>query len=196
MDELNFEYKYRISERYKNVYFLNDEYVSINDDFNVYGTTFWTKPPFLSTSDARQYINDYNNIKFIDYYRNTITKLNVEHVNALSKLSLFKLKQYLSNSKKHTIILTHFPPISDGTLSRNSCEYNPNGIMDKYNAWPNETIKSLNLSYVPFWISGHTHYSYNMFIDGCHFISNQLGYNHDLGTNNLNDNGVFTLRVN
>jgi predicted MPP superfamily phosphohydrolase len=62
MNEVEFEYKYRIGEKYKNVFYLNNKYVRLNEDINVYGTTFWTIPSFKSTYNAKQYLNDYNQI--------------------------------------------------------------------------------------------------------------------------------------
>ena len=34
--ELDFEYKLKIEERYKNVFYLNDEFVSLDENVNVY----------------------------------------------------------------------------------------------------------------------------------------------------------------
>ena len=72
MNELEFEYKYRIEERYKNIFYVNDSFVSLDNDINIYGSIFWTDPPFHSNYEAKLYINDYNNIK---YFKNSLSTM-------------------------------------------------------------------------------------------------------------------------
>jgi predicted phosphohydrolase len=114
-NQLSFEYKYKLNQKYKNVFFLDNESARLNDEIDVYGSTFWTKSPFDRTHEAKQYINDYNWIKYFNKNRNQVVDLDIGYVNELSETSYNKLKQHLSNSIKPTIVMTHFPPIRTGT---------------------------------------------------------------------------------
>ena len=190
-NQLLFEYKYEIEKKYKNVYFLDNEAVKLNDDINVYGSTFWTKSPFNTTYEAKQSINDYNWITYFNQSKRHVVDLDISYVNELSETSYNNLKQYLSNSTKPTIVMTHFPPIRTGTSD-------PVYLAQKrqanlYFSWPDETINDLNLTKVPLWISGHTHWSYDINKNDSRFIGNQLGYKSEIGRTGLNENGLFEI---
>ena len=190
-NQLLFEYKYEIEKKYKNIYFLDNEAVKLNDDIDVYGSTFWTKSPFDTTYEAKQSINDYNWITYFNQTKRHVVDLDISYVNHLSETSYNNLKQYLSNSTKPTIVMTHFPPIRTGTSD-------PVYLAQKrqsnlYFAWPDETINDLILTKVPLWISGHTHWSYDINKNDSRFIGNQLGYKSEIGRTGLNENGLFEI---
>ena len=46
-----------------NIYILDNEFVSLNEDIIVFGSTFWTQSPYNTTYEAGMYINDYNKIR-------------------------------------------------------------------------------------------------------------------------------------
>jgi hypothetical protein len=75
-----FEYKYKLNERYKNVFYLDNESASLDDELNVYGTTFWTIPPFSSTLEAKMFINDYNWISYFNKDKNKVVNLDTNYV--------------------------------------------------------------------------------------------------------------------
>ena len=54
-------------------------------------------------------------------------------------------------------------------------------ILNSYFTWKENTLDKLNLKNVLAWISGHTHWSYNIQKNGCSFIANQLGYKSEIG---------------
>ena len=115
-NELLFEYKYKIGERYKNVYCLDDNFVSLEEEnINVYGATFWTQPPFTSTYDAQMYVNDYNWISYFKQGQDQVVDLDINYVKHLSEESFNCLKQYLDETDKQTIVIKHFPPVITGT---------------------------------------------------------------------------------
>ena len=87
--------------------------------------------------------------------------------------------------------MTHFPPLREGTNNPNI--HNHSEIVKNYSSWNDETINNLNLNNVPLWISGHTHWSYNIVKNDCIFISNQLGYKHEEGYTYFNKDGLFEL---
>jgi hypothetical protein len=192
--ELDFEYNLRFSERYKNVYYLNNNFVALNENFNVYGSTFWTNPPFRSTSDAKLYINDYNWITYFNKLRGYVIDLDVSYVKELSKMAHNKLQKYLNETTdKNTIVMTHFPPFRSGTSNP---KYLPDKrVINSYFAWPDETIDNFNLANVPTWISGHTHWSYKIDKNDCTFIGNQLGYKNEVGKTGLNEDGLYEIET-
>lgn len=193
-NELSFEYKYTLSKKYKNVFYLDNEYVSLDDSIDIYGSTFWTPCPFSSKNEAKIYIDDYNNIKYFNEKLNHVVDLDISYINKLSKNAFHSLQSFLNKTNKYTIILSHFPPIRSGTSNpKFSKELR---LKNLYNSWADETINSLNLIYVPIWISGHTHWSYQIEKLNTKFISNQLGYRNELGQTGIDDNGIFTIEIN
>lgn len=192
-NELSFEYKHRLQERYKNIYYLDNECVALNDEIDVYGTTFWTNPPFSSTSQAKQYINDYN---FINYFREdnrSVVDLDITYVKKLSGISFNGLKMHLENTKKQTIVMTHFPPLRTGTSSPKYKNQDP--IIANYFSWPDSTLDLFKITNVPLWISGHTHWSYDFEKDGVRFVSNQVGYKSEINQTKLNEEGVYEIEI-
>lgn len=99
--------------------------------------------------------------------------LNINYINKKSKLEFEKLLYYLKNNKTKTIIMTHFPPIREGTTNP-KYKFEPEFIKN-YFTWNNIHF-DLNISNIIGWISGHTHYSYEIDINNIKFISNQVGY--------------------
>ena len=190
-NQLLFEYKYEIEKKYKNVYFLDNEAVKLNDEIDVYGSTFWTKSPFERTYEAKLSINDYNKITYFNQSKRHVVDLDISYVNELSETSYNKLKQHLSSATKPTIVMTHFPPIRTGTSDP---KYLIQGrIMNSYFTWPDETLNDFDLTKVPIWISGHTHWSYDINKNGSRFVGNQLGYKSEIGKTGLNEDGLFEI---
>lgn len=192
MKELDFEYKYRIEERYKNIYYLNNTFIELNEHINIYGTSFWTVPPFLSTYEAKLIINDYNNISYYNESVKHVMPLDITHINNLSKYSFDNLQKYLKNNTKKTIIITHFPPIRTGTSNK---KYLNQKITNSYFSWPDNTLNKLNLTNVSAWVSGHTHWSYDFTKNNVRFISNQLGYKEELSETNINEDGLYKILI-
>jgi predicted phosphodiesterase len=192
-NELSFEYKYKISTKYKNIFYLDNEFISLDDNINVYGTTFWTKSPFSSTNIAKIYISDFNNIKYFNNNLNKVVDLDISYINNISNSAFLSLQSYLNSTNKFTIIMTHFPPMRTGT-SHPKYLINPR-IENLYFGWEDDTINKLNLFNVPLWISGHTHWSYDFEKFNTKFISNQLGYKWELGKTGINEDGLFLMEI-
>lgn len=190
-NQLLFEYKFDIEKRYKNIYFLDNAAVKLNDDIDVYGSTFWTKSPFERTYEAKLSINDYNWITYFNQSKRHVAELDINYINELSETSYNNLKQHLSISKKPTIVMTHFPPIRTGTSG--PIYLSQDRKVNQYFSWPDETINDFNLENVPIWISGHTHWSYDINKNGTRFVGNQLGYKSELGKTGLNEDGLFEI---
>jgi len=193
-NQLLFEYKYKIGERYKNIYCLDNDYISLDEEnVNIYGATFWTKPPFASTYEARMYVNDYNWISYFKQGLDQVIDLDINYVKHLSDESFDSLEQYLSKTDKQTIIMTHFPPCRKGTSAPIYLE--DNKITNLYFAWPDNTLLNFKRDNIITWISGHTHWSYDFVENDVRLIGNQIGYNSEVGHTGLNEDGVYEINV-
>jgi UDP-2,3-diacylglucosamine pyrophosphatase LpxH len=190
-NQLIFEYKFDIEKKYKNIYFIDNESVKLNDDIDVYGSTFWTKSPFDKTYEAKLSINDYNWITYFNQSKRHVVDLDIGYVNELSETSYNKLKQHLTSTKKTTIVMTHFPPIRTGTSD--PIYLSQDRKVNPYFSWPDETIDDFDLTKVPIWISGHTHWSYDINKNGTRFVGNQLGYKSEIGKTGVNEDGLFEI---
>jgi predicted phosphohydrolase len=193
-NELLFDYKYRLTTRYKNVFYLDNDYVSLDDEINVYGSTFWTNPPFLSTNEAKIYINDYNCISYFKQGVDKVVDLDITYVKQLSNDSFTSLQKYLNETDKKTIIMTHFPPLRSGTSA--PIYLAQKKLANLYFSWPDITLNAFNLNNVPLWISGHTHWSYDFektMLGNTRFIGNQLGYKSEIGVTGLNEDGLYII---
>jgi UDP-2,3-diacylglucosamine pyrophosphatase LpxH len=192
-NELSFEYKYKLGERYKNIFYLDNEYVELDNDTNVYGTTFWTVPPFDSVYKSKMYLNDYNWITYFDKTKGHVVDLDTKYVKELSNNSFNSLQTYLNKTQKKTIVMTHFPPLRRGTS--NPKYLAEDRTVNLYFSWPDTTLNILNLKNVPLWISGHTHWSYDFIIDSRRFISNQIGYKSEIGESRVNEDGLYEITI-
>lgn len=191
LNALEFEYKIKIKERYKNVYYLNNEFTELDENINVYGTTFWTIPPFTSTSKAKSYINDYNQITYYNKSDNRERNLDIGYVKEMADESYLKLNEYLNTNNKKTIIMTHFPPMRTGTSD--PIYLSEKRTADLYFSWPDDTLLKFKLSNVMSWISGHTHWSYDFKENGIRLIGNQIGYKSEIGKTGVSEDGFFEL---
>ena len=181
-DELVLFYK-DICKKLPNVYLLDNEEMEIIEGLNVYGTTLWTSTNIRNIGlNPCDYLNDYNAI-VMKTEMNTNTLIDENFIGELSKTQLNKLKLYLETRNKNIplIIMTHFPPVRQGS-SNPMYSSQPIYISD-YFSW-NDIHKILNYTKnnISGWISGHTHWSYDMKKDGIRFISNQVGYKNECAT--------------
>lgn len=193
-NELLFEYKYKIAERYKNVYCLNNDFISLDEEnINIYGATFWTQPPFASTYEAQMFVNDYNYISYFKQGQDRVVELDINYVKQLSNEAFTSLQEYLNTTDKKTIVMTHFPPNRTGTSAPRYLAKKRN--INSYFAWPDGTLQNFKLDNVLTWISGHTHWSYDFMQDGVRLIGNQLGYKSEVGHTGVNEDGVYEINV-
>ncbi len=178
-----------------NIKFLDNGQIDLlNEDIYVIGSTFWTK----GSKEAKNFLNDYNNIKIKDDEINITRFINETDITNISNKEYGTLEQLLVYSSviasKYVIMLTHFPPYRSGTShSKFNSEKGP---IKEYFSWPNNTLNDFNTSNILVWISGHTHYSYDFISDsGLRLISNQMGYMKEMmnGSSNFNEDGIYTI---
>ena len=181
-EELEIKYK-EICAEFQNVYLLDNSFQEIEPGINVYGTTLWTSHEIYDKNliMIEDELNDFNMIAIkSDNNSKCNILLTKEYINSKSKTQLEELEKYLNNISKKSntksIILTHFPPIRQGTsnpIYSSQPEYFKN-----YFSWNNINYK-LQMSNVVCWISGHTHWSYDLNINNVRYISNQIGYKNE-----------------
>jgi predicted MPP superfamily phosphohydrolase len=192
-NEIDFEYNLKLKERYKNVFYLNRNSVPLNNEIDVYGCVFWTDS-YNSSS-----LNDYREIKQFSEIKTQNIPIDYNFMKKLSEDDLKSISNHLDKTTKKTIIMTHFPPLQEGTSSP---AYNNQPLyLKNYFAW-NNVLKDLNLTNVPLWLSGHTHWSYDILynknIDNSNnirLISNQLGYKREIGLTNIVQDGLFEIII-
>jgi hypothetical protein len=166
INELKNMYK-DLMKKYDNIHYLDDSHWDHNG-YRFIGSTLWSNPSSEITG-----LCDFREIK-----ENNNENLSIDTFKELHMKSIEYIKKILNETNTLTpILITHFPPIRDNTC-------HPKYIGSKYTSYfTNELIEldipKKDLSKITMWISGHTHYSYDIrldFIDNCRFISNQLGY--------------------
>jgi len=122
------------------------------------------------------------------------TLLTEKYINSKSKTQLEELEKYLNNNPntKKSIILTHFPPIRNS--SSNPIYTSQPEYLANYFSW-NNIYSKLSIFNVVGWISGHTHWSYDLNIDNIKFISNQMGYKNEClnGETNFEPEKIFEI---
>ena len=188
--QLNFEYELKLKERYKNIFYLNQNSVPLNDEIDVYGCVFWTN----SYHDS---LNDYRAIKQFSEIKTQNIPIDYNFMKNLSEEDFKSISNHLEKTTKKTIVMTHFPPVQDGTS--NPVYFNQSQCLKDYFAW-NNILKDLNLKNVPLWLSGHTHWSYDIVYntnnsnnDSARLLSNQLGYKEEIGFTNIIQDGLFEI---
>lgn len=166
--------KYKnICDKFPNIYFLDNNYITINNTV-IYGFIGWT--PLDSRIIQSGYLNlcDFYNIKLSNNKLLT-PKVLVD----ISNYELNKFKSFINEintnqiSCESLIVITHFPPLREGTSSP---IFN-NSPLQSYFSW-NNLIEEENISCekLKIWISGHTHWSYDITKNGVRYFSNQVGY--------------------
>jgi predicted phosphohydrolase len=188
-----------IEKQLTNIILLDNNAYSLNDDINIVGSTFWTPSPFVSEYEGKMYINDYNMIRLLKEGIPRPSDLTPRDVNNLHIEDITFISTYLNqpdlNKNKKCIVMTHFPPQRSGT-SHPKFE-NENHVMKNYFTHLNGTLNNFgDLSNILCWISGHTHYSYDLVSnEGVRLISNQMGYVSENLKNetNFKEDGLFEI---
>jgi hypothetical protein len=177
---LDFEYNLKIGERYKNIFYLNNGKATLNDVIDVYGTTLWSKPR-ISRYEAK-YFTDFFSIQQFSEKKKLNIPIDYHFIQNLSnKDSDFLAESIRKNKNKKLIVLTHFPPTQEGTINPSTTLYEDFGNL----------LDRVDLRNVPLWISGHTHWSYNIELPSTRLVSNQLGFVSE--KTGYSKNGLFVI---
>lgn len=171
MEELEIKYQ-EICSEFSNVHLLNNTYEEIIPGLNVYGTTLWTGN-YGFPANPSEYLGDFNLITIKGTNPDFNVLINEKYINEKSELQLELLKNYLDTNDTKTLVMTHFPPFRNG--SSNPIYSSQPKYLANYFSWDN-VYNKLNSSNIVGWISGHTHWSFDLTYDTIRFISNQTGY--------------------
>jgi hypothetical protein len=165
IDELKKIYR-DLVKKYDNIHFLDDDYWDHpNNRYRFIGSTGWSNPKSKNHING---LNDFNHIKNLTY----------EKFIEMHNISFEFIKKTLHDTNDLIpIIITHFPPLQENTSHPKYAK----DINSSYfaNDLHELDIPKKDMDKIPMWISGHTHYSYDITIDKCRFVSNQLGYNNE-----------------
>jgi predicted phosphohydrolase len=189
-----------LDNQLNNIHILDNNYVSLNEDIIVLGSTFWTSSPFITEYEAKMYINDYNMMRIKEDAKdprpNDLSPQDVNQMNIEDTLAIYDILNDSERTKgKKVIVMTHFPPQQKNTSHK---KYALQGkMMKNYFSHPDGTIqKFINTSNILCWISGHTHFSYDFVSsEGLRLISNQMGYIGEVvsGESSFNVDGLFEI---
>jgi hypothetical protein len=168
-----FKYKYRTYfETFNNVHLLDSSFIELNGVI-IYGFISWTRSIFDNTNTSRDYLNDYNKIKYGK------SRLRCADVDLMVEEELEKFHLFIDDVNNNKIqcdkilVVTHFPPIREGTSDP---KYNGE-LLSNYFSWNNLMYsEEINCDKIKMWCSGHTHWSYNFIVNDINFVSNQIGY--------------------
>jgi hypothetical protein len=149
---------------------------------------FWTYP---SKELYNWYLRDFNSIQQFNDTKKTNVPIDFKFMSELSKRDFEHLSSFLSSTKKKTIIMTHFPPLQEGSI--NQVTMNQFKELKDFYAWNDDTLEKLNLTEVIVWISGHTHWSYDIKHKYVRLISNQVGFTKEHGLTNFSPSGVYEI---
>lgn len=162
-----------IQDNQFNVCFLDDSCVQLNDEYMLFGSTFWTdfnQNDFTACQSAKMGMNDFRRIVYRDAaIERTLIPYDTTEFNQMARGSLEYALQ--NNPNKKFIVMSHHLPDMDSVNSRYG--------NDPLNyAYANTGMKSLIKNYpqIKYWFHGHTHMSCDYMIDDCRVICNPRGY--------------------
>jgi len=153
----------------------------------------------LWTNSYHNSLNDYREIKQFSEIKKQNIQIDYNFMKKLSEEDFKSILNHLETTTKKTIIMTHFPPVQEGTS--NPSYIKQSSVLKNYFAW-NNVLKDLKMTNVPLWISGHTHWSYDIMynndsnnLNNTRILSNQLGYNSEFGDTNIIQDGLFEINL-
>lgn len=198
MNELDFQYKYKISNRYKNIYYLNNECAELKDNIYIYGTVLWTPTIFSSTTTARYYLSDYNKIKYFNTKLNYNTSLNITYVEELSKSNIHNLDLYLQNTTKKVLFVTYFPLVQPlNIINENNNIYDVNNVYYNreftYYNYIKYNVKDIYANMVIGCIIGQNQTTSDIYQNNIRLISNPLITNPAEINNNICKSGIYYI---
>lgn len=165
IDNLISEWR-NISSKIDNFYFLEKDIITINDvDF--IGACLWTSVGTKSLDEpidwfVNKSVRDAKDFEFI----NKLKPDTMKHLFYQSKEFIFNNL----NSNRKQVVITHYVPSEMSSDIRFHNNKNENTLFFS------ELGNDIAYSDILFWIHGHTHDSYNYFINNTNILCNPRGY--------------------
>jgi predicted phosphodiesterase len=162
-------YMHHFFEKYENVYFLDNESITI-DGVLFIGSTLWTNIPKEKDFLFEEQMNDYKSISTKQINAPRMYKIRPEFTRTLHSIAYKYIEHQLKNNSAPTIILTHHIPIN--TKDFIPCAYKNNQLNAGYFSDCRKLIKSPVVA----WMFGHCHTPITYDFDGIKLLSNPYGY--------------------
>lgn len=182
-------------DTFDNVYLLDDDHLDITDQndqksYRFIGSVLWSNPSNIINlcdfSQIHETILDTTTKKL------ELTPMTLDTFKLMHDVSKKFIRDALQKAKLENIIpilITHFPPIRKQT-SHPKYANSPN---NDYFTNSLDDIK-IDTKDVPLWISGHTHYSYDIMKNNTRFLSNQMGYpDENCSVTKFNASGIYEI---
>lgn len=167
----------KLSEEFPNVYYLDDYYMDLYDDYLLIGSTLWSNylngNP-LSQLSASNRMNDFRMIRLESKNYGKLTPNDCSQWFDESKNYIDVITDAYSD-KKVIVMSHHAPSFKSINMSRSDNIYD-NGA---YASELDEFIMSKEN--IKLWVHGHTHHVSDYYIGSCRVICNPRGYPNELG---------------
>ena len=148
-----------------NLYFLNRDVSTINNDYVVLGCTLWTNIP-------KTYPNSFDNKNILNDDFKLITNEQISDINKQDIEWLNEQIDYYKDKDRHVIIMTHHCP----TKQLQANKYKTYMYPDKYY----NSLDYLMKKPVVAWLSGHSHCIKNIRVNNVYCGIYAVGYNNEI----------------
>ena len=187
------QYLYEECEKYENIFFLENDYVII-DDVSFIGATLWTdcnKGDHMTTYYLKNGMNDYRRIK---NDKAAYRRLTPEDTMGRHFATLNYFKKTITNLKKDGVdkfvIVGHHSPSHKSIHPYYSTDYEMNG---GYHSDLSEFI--LDHPEIVLFTHGHTHHPFDYMIGNTRVVCNPRGYENERYSENTGWNPNILLEI-
>ena len=174
---------------YDNVFIMDDNTLILNDEYALFGSTFWTDMHQNDPMVNMRAVWAMNDFRMITHNEKTLDPSTTYRWNAVSRNCLAYDVDSLYNKHKFIVMTHHCPDLR-------SC--NPKYGTDAVNyAYCNTDLENfiLDRPRITHWIHGHTHDSYDYNIGQCRVLCNPRGYAKPHAPNQ-SENKMFNVNIN
>mgnify|MGYP000651624373 CR=1 FL=1 len=158
-----------ICNQFSNVFYLNNDYHILNDDYVIIGSTLWSNIDLDFSNKIQHSLNDYKNI-----YDDKLSLVTPSYIRSLFNRNVqFIIDTLKLFPNKKIIILSHHLPSLDLIDSKYKSA--------KYSDFNSAYASDLNYLFYQFnnihyWLCGHTHSSIDTKINNTRILCNPCGY--------------------
>jgi predicted MPP superfamily phosphohydrolase len=155
------------------VVFLENSCFELNDEYMLFGSTFWTdfnNNDFFAVDSAKRGMNDFRMISFENENKTgSLSPFDTTEFNLMARASLKMALEFFS-TKKFIVLTHHLPDMLsvDAKYGNDPLNY----------AYANTGLREFILDNprIKYWLHGHTHTSRDYIIGDCRVMCNPRGY--------------------